>query len=550
MRFRITTCVLAAGALLAAGIAQPAGANGRPNENAIFADGGELAGSTNGISFDPDGRLWVANVFGATITQIDPETGDVLDRLTPEDLVFFPDDVIVAPDGTMYWTEIAFGAIVKRPPGGPSTFIVPPGGLNSANPLTLSDDGRLFAAGCYGAPPGNNSLVEIDPVAGGIINTLAADVPLCASNSMDWWDGFLYSPQPYGASVLRIDQDTGASTPVTTNWPVPIGVAINSTGEVYALAQGVGEVVRIDVDDPDTDNNREVVAEIPYGWADNITFDANDRLYISSASDSVIAEVLDDGTLREVVPGKFQVPLGVAVIGNTVYTANPGQIIGWNRFTGDQQRIRRAPFGLGVLPASTNVVAWNNRLVLTSVISGEIWVLHPKTMLPIYRGTLAGPGDVQPYRGDLIVVETGTGNILRLDGDDLSQATVIANVPGATGLARRNGDILVADAAAGAVLKVIAKGKVLGAPEVVVDGLAAPEGIDVRGRHLYVVEGGTQTLTRVDLIKGTRTTIASELGLMAPVFPDVFPIGLFNNVVATSNGIFVNADRANVIYRF
>lgn len=547
MRIRTIASALAAGALLVSGIAPSTGV--QADADPVFAEGGELEGSTNGISFAPDGTLWIASVLGNRMTRIDPDTGAILEELTAADTVFFPDDVIAAPDGTLYWTDIFLGTVVKRPPGGPSTFLFPPGGLNSANPLTLSDDGRLFAAGCYGAPPANNSLVEIDPVNGGIINTLTSDVPGCASNSMDWNDGALYGPQPLDDRVVRFDPDTGASTPVTTGWSVPIGVAFDSNGDLYALAQGVGEVVKIDLDNPDTENNRTVVATIPRAWADNITFSADDRLFISSATDSVIAEVdLADGSLRTVVPGQFQLPLGVAVIGNRVYTASLTAISGWNRFSRERTFVRRAPFGVGELPAATNVVAWNNRLVLTSAIGGELWVLHPKTMEPIFQTVLAGPNDAQPYRGDLIVHETGTGNVLRLDGDDLNQSTVIANMPTGGGLARQNGDLLMSDTAAGTVVKLIDRGTVLATPEVVVDGLAAPEGIDVRGRYLYVVEGGSQSLTRIDLRTGDRTTIATDLGFQTGV-PGVFP-GWFNNVVATSNGIYVNADRANVIYEF
>jgi len=123
MRRKIIACVAAAAALLGTSLAEQADAKNDP----VFADGGVLAGSTNGISFDPtDGTLWVANVFGATITQIDPGSGSVLDRLTAADGVAFPDDLIVASNGDIDWTEIVFGAIFKKPAGGPTEELVPP----------------------------------------------------------------------------------------------------------------------------------------------------------------------------------------------------------------------------------------------------------------------------------------------------------------------------------------------------------------------------------------------------------------------------------------
>lgn len=87
----------------------------------MFAEGGVMAGSTNGISFAPDGTLWVANVLGATITQIDPDSGEILSRLTAADGVLFPDDVVVGSDDTIYWTDIGLGTVFKKPSGQPRT---------------------------------------------------------------------------------------------------------------------------------------------------------------------------------------------------------------------------------------------------------------------------------------------------------------------------------------------------------------------------------------------------------------------------------------------
>ncbi len=544
--------VLAVGALAAAGIVQTAEA--KKNSDPVFAEGGVLAGSTNGMSFAPDGTLWVANVLGGTITQIDPESGAILDRLTNADLVFFPDDVVVGADGSIYWTEIALGTVFKRPPDGPTYPLVGfPFGLNSANPLTLSDDGtRLFAAGCYGGPPGN-SFVEIDPdldgdfVSAGIVNVLFGPVPECASNSMSWGDGWLYSPQPFHDEVWRVDPDTGATTPVTTGWPVPIGTAVDSNGELYALAQGVGEVVHIDVDDPDTANNRTVIAEIPFAWADNIAISDDDRIFISSASDSVVAEVMPDGSLRIVVPGQVQLAMSVAVIGNTVYTTHISGIAGWDRNTRAQTGHFRVPFGVTAFPPATSAVAWGENLVLMSGLSGQIMVWDPVANVPLAANQLfPPPTDAQPFDGGLLVTQ-GNGDIVRLT-DTLDVVGVVANVPGALGIAARGGDVFVTDHDDGAVVQIVDGGVPMAVPVMVMDGFAGPEGIDVKGKTMYVVEGLAESLTSIDLTKGTRTTVASGLGFQPPSL--LGPAGWFNDVTAAGHHVYVNADRSNRIYEF
>jgi hypothetical protein len=81
----------------------------------------------------------------------------------------------------------------------------------------------------------------------------------------------------------------------------------------------------------------------------------------------------------------------------------------------------------------------------------------------------------------------------------------------------------------------------------VFDGLDSPEGIDIKGNVLYVVEGGSETLTSIDMRNGRRTTIATDLGFQGPF---LFPFGYLNNVTVAGNDIYVNADRRNVIYEF
>jgi sugar lactone lactonase YvrE len=557
MRFKVITGVLAASALLLAGFAQPAQAKKDP----IFADGGVLTGSTNGISFAPDGTLYVANVFGSTITQIDPESGEVLSRLTAADSVFFPDDVFVADDGTIYWTEIALGNVLKKPVGetafpllGP---LFGPPGLNSANPLVLTDEAtpRLFAAGCYGGPPGN-SFVEIDPEIGGIVNTLFGPVADCASNGLSWYDGFLYSPQPFLDLVWKIDPDNGDRTPVTTNWPVPIGTAFGSDGQLYALAQGVGEVVKIDIDDPDTDNNRTVIAEIPVAWADNIavlTADGeDDRVFISSSTDSTIAEVLPNGDLRIVVPGQFQMSLGASVIGDTVYSTHPSGIVSYDRKSGELIDHYRAPFGVGGFPFALSSVAWGDNLVLMSAFNGDIVLWDPVANEAIERSLLPGPIDAEPFEGDLLVTtatdaEGNGGAIFRVDAE-LNVLGVVATVPNSTGLTAKGGDVWVADQSNGTILQIIDDGVTLDEPVVAFDGLAGPEGLDISHNRLYVVEGASETLTSIHLRSGKRKTVATDLGFQGPF---LFPFGYLNNVtVSANNQIFVNADRRNVVYEF
>ncbi len=517
----------------------------------ILVEGAPLVGGANGMSFDAQGHLVDANVFGSTISTLDPETGEILEQLGPADFVFFPDDVAIGADGSLYWTDPAAGALFRRLPGGPSFPLVIPGSFPSANPIALSDDGRLFFAQCYLPPPATNGIFELDPDGSGTTEEVLVGVPGCASNGMAWRDGALYTPRVFEGSVLEVEVDTGASLERTTGWGNPTGVAFDSQGTLHAVNQGNGEVVRIDLADPDTANNREVIAQLPVGFLDNLAFDANDRLFVSSFSDGAVFEVLPDGELRTVSPGGLAVPMGLALIGGTVYTANPGTLRGYHVFTGRERSVVRSVFGIGPLPPATGVSDWNGDLIVMSGLSGDLVVWDPKTESIVLGTQFELPLDAEPFRGDLIVTEFGTGNVVRASGPDLVDREVLTTTTLAGGVAASHEDVFVSDSGAGEILQVIDDGEVLDPPAVVASGLLLPEGLALRpgGKRLLVVEGGTETLLEIDLRSGSIETLATDLGFQAPI-EGVLPAGWFNDVeVDVTGAIYLNADRANVIYK-
>lgn len=517
----------------------------------ILVQGVPLVGGANGMFFDGDNNLYVTNVFGQTISLIDPETGDILEQLGAADLVFFADDVTVGADGSLYWTDPAVGTVFRRPPGGASFPLTPFLAFEGANPLTLSDDGRLFFAQCYVAPPETVGIFEVDPGGSQVTSDIRTGDFGCASNGMDWWDGALYSPRPFEGRVVQVDVDTGDLTDVTIDWGAPIAAKFNSQGELHAVNQGNGEVVRIDLDNPDLANNREVLAQLPVGWMDNMAFDENDRLFISSYTDGAVLEVLPGGELRTVSPGGQIVPMGLAILGDTIYTANPGTLTGYDTGTGEEVSLTRSVFGIGPLPASTGVAAWNDDVVLMSGISGELVVWDPETGAPVLSTQFGLPVDAQPFQGDLIVSESETGNIVRASGADLSVREVLATVTLAGGLAATEDDLYASDSGTGEVLQVIEDGVVLDPPKVVASGFTLPEGLALRsaGNNLLVVDGGSQTLVEVNLQSGNAKTIATDLGFQEPI-PGVTPTGWFNDVEVDATGaMYVNGDRANVIHK-
>lgn len=530
--------------LLVAGVASGQSAR-------ILVQGAPLVGGANGMFFDADNDLYVTNVFGQTISRLDPETGEILEQLGAADLVFFPDDVRVGADGSLYWTDPGLGTVLRRLPGGLSFPLVGFAGFPNANPLTLSDDGRLFFAQCYNAPPQTNGIFELDPDGSMATRDIRTGDLGCASNGMDWWDGALYAPRVFEGRVVRVDVDTGALSDVTVGWGFPTGVKFDSQGRLHAVNQGNGEVVRIDRDDPDLAGNRELLAQLPAGWLDNLAFDANDRLFVSSFSDGAVLEVLPGGGLRTVSPGGLMLPIGLALLGDTLYTGNPATLSGFDTRTGEAVSVVRSVFGLGPLPPATGVATWNGAVVVLSGFAGDVVVWDPVSQAPVLATRFGLPVDAQAFQGDLVVSELATGNVVRASAPDLASREVLATLTLAAGLAATDDDLYASDAGTGEVLQIIADGQVLDPPRTVASGFGLPEGIALRsgGNHLLVVDGLAQTLVEVNLRSGSAKTIAKDLGFQTPI-PGVTPIGWFNDVDVDATGaIYVNADRANAIYK-
>ena len=515
--------------------------------NPVLVDGGPIAGSTNGMFFDADNNLWVASVFGRTITKIDPETGEILETLDESDGVLTPDDLTFGPDGTMYWTEIITSSVNKRTPEGETVVLVEPGGLQNANPITLSDDGRLFAAGCYAPSVG---IFEIDPVEGGIINTVRDGDPGCASNAMDFLGDTLFSPRPFEDRVVSVDVDTGELTDVTTDWATPIAVKFNSEGELFAGAQGTGEVIRIDLDNPDVTANREVIATFPVGWIDNLAFDENDRLYVSSASDGGIVEILDDGEVRTVIPGVFTLPNGLGLFGDEIVTANSAQLLSFDKRSGNLNSVFRSAAGVGTLPFMTSVSTAGDHVVGMDFFFGELALIDRSTGTRAASAPMDGPLDALEHRGDLLVTDIATNTVQLVDIDDLAQRTTVAELPVPTGMTGDDNDVYVASLVTGQILQIIADGAVLEAPAVIATDLAAPEGITMHngGTSILVVEGATGSLTQIDIATGNKQTVAAGLDLYSG--NAILPFGAFNDVESDGEAIFVSVDRGNAILRF
>lgn len=516
------------------------------DDDHIFIHGAPLVGSSNGLAIDNKGRLYIANVWAGTITVMDPVNGDILQVYGQEYNLAFADDVAIGPDGSLYFTlEGPMGEVGRFSPDGERSTVA---GLPFANPLTFSDDGRLFAAQCFGP---ENGLYEIDPEGTVGPRLIFGGLPGCALNAFDFGpDGFLYAPMfAETGLIVRIDVESGEMITVIDGLSAPAAVEFDSQGRLHYADQSTGAVYRIDLET----GMQETLVTLEVGL-DNLVFDSRDRLYVSSAIDGFIMEVLADGTSRLVSVGGMVAPSGIAVSGNSLFVAEPQAIRIFDRHTGEQTGIERSVFSISDLGTPITIASDGEDLILTSWFDNSVRVWNQEAREVAVYTDFALPVNALRFQGDLIVAELGTGSVVRANGQDFSQRETLASLTVPSGLAATQDDLWASDWATGTVWQLIADGEILSEPLVVGTGFAFPEGLAVTpDGTLLVLETGTGNLILLNPETGETSIIAESLAIEPPP-PQDFPLPptfWFNGVAVADDGtIYVPGRTASVIYRF
>jgi sugar lactone lactonase YvrE len=525
----------------------------------IIASGSSLH-SANGFSFDGSDRLYVGSGPGSQLVVMDKH-GKVLDRFENVDGAHGVDDVAVAPDGNVYWTEPFSGQVKKLTTGGAIALVaqLPPG----ANGITISPDGRIYV----NTTILSDTLWEVYP-DGSAPRLIAQDLGF--PNAMDVGpDGFIYVPSwIVHKTVLKVDPDTGDATTAATGFQAPLSVRFDPAGRMHVLDQVAHNIVRVDL----ATGAKTLVTEIPPN-SDNFNFDSEGSLYVSSAEDGAIRR-LKNGKLKEINPAGMILPGGLAVregpdgkdelfVGD-MFTLRKLAVAGNSAKPQEVEHIKFMDPASMITVQSVSNAANGSDLILTTWFFGggvQIWDPTTHTAVATHRD-LAFPLNAIAFDGDIAVAELATGKVIRLS----DRSTLGSGFAVPTGLAAIGEDLYVADFVTGVVSKIVDNGTPLPSPIVVATDLSAPEGLTVdTDGGLLVAETGIGRVSKIDVATGTVTTVVSNLAFgNNPVIPFVGPptsptwLSLTTVVVSpTSSDLYVAGDNvsgsprdpASVIYR-
>lgn len=521
----------------------------------LVTQGAAIHGA-NGLAVDASGRLLVASVWGREVAVLDPATGAIVEHIGPmigDVDGGSPDDVAVAPDGSICWTDIMGGWVnCLRPDGTLDRQLVAQG----VNPIAFTDDGRLFVGLAFFG----DTLYELDPML-----VQAPRVAMAGSGVAPWPDqlngfdfgpdGLLYAPQPFhpqsGGRIVRIDVDATTPSPES----VVDGVVATSVEwdpaatELYASLAVTGEVARVDV------NTGTVTPFASMGTVlDNLTFAPDGTLFVSGSDDGLVARVSTaDGSITTLSAGGMILPGGIAAMtaadgSEHLCVADLWSLVELDPATGAILSVDRENRAGGGITQPWTVAVDGSGLLLTSWMSNLVqrWDHVGDVELDAWPD-FAAPVNALRFGDALVVAQLGTGSVVS-QAPDGTRTTLAEGIAVPSGLAATADDLYVTDWAAGTVLQLVKDG--LPAIETMATGLVLPEGLTVDADgSLLVVESGLGRVSRI-LPDGTTRLLAEGLPTGAPAAPNTPPAWAYSGVTVGADGtIYVTSDRLGGVWR-
>lgn len=432
--------------------------------------------ASNGLAFGPDGRLWIAQFLGGTVSALDLDSGSLEPVLGPAGPLTAPDDLAFADDGSCYVVDLPPGLVWRRAPDGTLTLvtdgIVAPDGI-------ATHRGRLFVNEL--APGGRLLEILLDGGWRGMADGLALGNAMAVGP-----DGRLVYPHLLGGEVWAVDLDGGEPERLLDGLDRPVAVRFDTDGRMLVLSNAVGSVL---VDGRDT-----VVTDV--AGADNLAVGPDGTWYVTGAFTGGLVALAPDGSRRQLLPPGLCGPFGLASVA--------GRLVATDHHTlaeVDDGAVRAHEVGVHGL---RGLAAVGTELVATTE-GGELWCGGVGGRWERRAAGLERPCGLVAAGGEVLVAEAGADRVVRV-GHVGEVDPVASGFDRPVDLTVADGGTWVSDAGRGQVVR-LHDGLVVAA------GLARPEGLVAHRGALYVVEAAAGRLTRVDPRTRTATPVVGNLPL-------------------------------------
>lgn len=478
----------------------------------------------HGLTVTPEGRLLAGSVVGATLYEINRETGAVSIAEAPP--TGMADDVEQGPDGTLAWTAFLQGKVFARTPEG--TLLTLAEGLPGTNSIAWREDGRLFMTQVFAG----DALWELDPT--GKKEPRLVMEGMGGLNGFDFGpDGHLYGPIWFKGQIARVNVDAGTLEVIADGFKTPAAVNFNSSNDLFVVDTQAGEVIRVDV----PTGEKTLIAQVKPA-IDNLAFAPDDTLYISNMADNAIIEInVETGDSTPLVSGPLAVAADIAMgpDGKTLYVADVFAIRTVDTETGDVGEIARVFAQEMNYPTSMAIA--HGKVAAAGLTAGAVQVLDAASGKSLgLHHSFTTPTDALPLEdGGILVTEYAKGAIVRVNPDNWDdRVSIVEGLEGPAMLVQGpDNAIYVSETSGGRISRLTDSGGV----ETVVDDLANPEGFTfLASGAIAVAEAAKAQITIIDPVSGSKSVVASGLpfGAIPAEGPEVFmPTGLATDASGT-----------------
>ena len=493
----------------------------------------------HGLAVDKQGRLLAGTVAGSRMWEVNRQTGEARVFIAaPEGQ---SDDIAIGPKGEMAWTSFNQGVLRYRENDNAPMRVLAKGlpGINSVD--FNKKTGQLYASQVFAG----DTLWEIDRTGQKAPRLIKKDMG--GFNGFEVGpDGWLYGPLWFKHQVVKINPANGDMKVIADGFQIPAAANLDGTGNLWALDTRAGELVKVEL----ATGKKTLATKLKTGL-DNLAIAPEGTIYVSNMADnSVQAFNPATGELRTLTSGAVALPTALKADGDKLWVADVFAFREVDLKTGQVSDIFRA-WGEGELEYPLGVGMNKTRFALASFATNSVQLVNRatrKTEAMLHHWKV--PLDAIPLDdGSVLVLELGTGSIVRASGDQWAERkTIVSGLKAPVQMVLgRDGQVYITELG-GNLLRVPAAG---GTPTTVAQGLSQPEGLTETPWGTFIVaEVGARRLTEINLADGSRRVVADQLPIGAPAEAGGPPANSPTGVAVGGDGsVYFSSDTNNGIYR-